>query len=71
MYCAGCHHEGLAGAPKTGVSEDWSDIITQGMETTLANAINGKGAMPPKGGAMDLSDEKIKEIVELMINQSK
>eukprot|EP01155_Anaeramoeba_flamelloides_P024958 Anaeramoba_flamelloidesa811802_173.p2 GENE.a811802_173~~a811802_173.p2 ORF type:complete len:373 (-),score=47.04 a811802_173:351-1469(-) len=71
MYCAGCHADGVAGAPKVGETEAWSDIVAQSMETTLSNAINGKGAMPPKGGAMDLTDEQIKEIVEHMINESK
>ena len=70
-YCAGCHADGVAGAPKIGSNEDWSSIIEQDFQTTLSNAINGKGAMPPKGGAMDLSDDKIKEIVELMISKSK
>jgi cytochrome c len=70
-YCAGCHHEGIAGAPKTGVHEDWADIISQGVDTTVANAVNGKGAMPPKGGAMDLTNEEIKQIVEYMIDKSK
>jgi cytochrome c len=70
-YCAGCHHDGIAGAPKVGVHEDWADIIAVGLETTLKNAIEGKGAMPPKGGAMNLSDEEIKQIVEYMISKSK
>lgn len=71
MFCAGCHADGVAGAPKVGDHEGWVDIIAQDMQTTLGNAINGKGAMPPKGGAMDLSDDQIKEIVEYMIQQSK
>ena len=71
MYCAGCHAEGIAGAPKVGSHEAWTDIIAQDFGTTLSNAINGKGAMPPKGGAMDLNEEQIKEIVNYMIDQSK
>lgn len=70
MYCAGCHHDGIADAPKVGSPEDWTDILSQDPVTTLSNAINGKGAMPPKGGSA-LSDEKIKEIVDYMIQHSK
>lgn len=70
-YCAGCHGEGIAGAPKLGDTGAWADIAAQSLETTLANAINGKGAMPPKGGATDLTDEQVKEIVEYMVNESK
>jgi len=68
--CAGCHADGIAGAPIVGDAEQWTDVIAQGRETVISNAINGKGAMPPKGGA-DLSDEKIAEIVDYMINLSK
>lgn len=68
--CAGCHAEGIAGAPKVGNKEDWTSIIQQDMKITLNNAINGKGAMPPKGGTT-LSNDEIKQIVEYMISQSK
>lgn len=69
--CAGCHESGVAGAPKVGDKEAWTDIVAKDFKTVLANAINGTGAMPPKGGAMDLSDESINDIVKYMINHSK
>jgi cytochrome c5 len=35
------------------------------------SAIGGKGAMPPKGGAADLSDGEIKAAVDHLLNLSK
>ncbi len=70
-YCAGCHASGIAGAYMLGDKKAWARVIAQGDAVVLKNAIGGKGAMPPKGGAMDLGDDKIKEIVDYMISQSK
>jgi cytochrome c len=40
------------------------------MDTVLKNAINGKNAMPPRGGT-DLPDDKIKAAIEYMYSKSK
>ena len=42
----------------------------KGIEKVYHNGINGINAMPPKGGT-DLSDEKMKEVIDYMINSSK
>ena len=68
--CFACHGTGVAGAPKLGDAAAWSARIAQGMEAMLANAIKGKGGMPPKGGRMDLSDDAVKAAVEYMVEQS-
>lgn len=65
--CAMCHASGAAGAPIVGKADQWSDRIAQGMDTLYGNAINGVGAMPPKGTCMDCSDDQIKAIVDFMI----
>ncbi|MGB0989362.1 MAG: c-type cytochrome [Halarcobacter sp.] len=70
-YCAACHANEAIGAPVLGDKEAWSAIAAKGMDVVYANAINGINAMPPKGGAMDLSDEEFKEVVDYMINSSK
>jgi hypothetical protein len=36
----------------------------------LATAIKGKGAMPPRGGAADLSDYELTRAIVYMANQS-
>jgi cytochrome c len=69
--CAGCHEFGIADAPKFGDKEAWANIIKKDFKTVLNNAINGTGAMPPKGGAMDLSDDSVSNIVKYMMNHSK
>ncbi len=64
--CMSCHLSGLAGAPKL-VAADWTNRMANGMEALITNSINGKGAMPPRGGRMDLSDEQMKVVVEFMV----
>jgi len=69
--CMFCHGTGAAGAPKLGDKAAWKARIATGMPAMLKNAINGKGGMPPKGGAADLSDEQFKSIVMHLVNSSK
>ena len=68
--CAACHATGAAGAPIVGKADAWAPRIANGMDTLVSNAINGKGAMPPKGGSMHLNDDQIRAIVEYMVNES-
>lgn len=70
-YCAACHANEAIGAPVLGNKEAWTAVVAKGMDAVYANSINGINAMPPKGGAMDLSDEEFKEVVDYMINASK
>ncbi|MDH5369796.1 MAG: c-type cytochrome [Gammaproteobacteria bacterium] len=69
--CAACHMSGAAGAPKTGDKAAWKARIAAGMDTMVTNAIKGKGAMPPKGGRPNLTDEQIKAVVAYMVDESK
>jgi len=68
--CFACHMTGAAGAPKLGDKALWAPRIAQGMDVLNSTALNGKGAMPPKGGRMDLSDEDVKAAVAYMVEQS-
>lgn len=70
MACLACHTTGAAGAPKLGDKAAWAPRIAQGMEVLHASAINGKGAMPPKGGRVDLSDADIQSAVVYMVKAS-
>lgn len=68
--CFACHGTGAAGAPITGNKDAWASRVGQGLETLYSHAINGFNAMPPKGGAMNLTDEQVKVVVDYMVGQS-
>ncbi|PWB43121.1 MAG: cytochrome c5 family protein [Rhodocyclales bacterium] len=67
--CAACHDAGVAGAPKTGDKAAWAPRIGVGLEKLAASGIQGKGAMPPKGGA-DISDADFTRVVAWLANKS-
>ncbi|HHQ41350.1 MAG TPA: cytochrome c5 family protein [Chromatiales bacterium] len=69
--CFACHGTGAAGAPKVGDKAAWKDRIAQGMDALVANAIRGKGAMPPKGGRADLDERAIRDAVAYMVSKSR
>jgi len=68
--CAACHNTGAAGAPKFGDAAAWAPRIAQGIDTLVNAAINGIGAMPPRGGSQ-YSDEQMRSIVEYITSESK
>ena len=69
--CQVCHVAGVAGAPKFGDKEAWAPRIKTGIEALHASVLKGKGAMPPKGTAMNASDADIKAAVEFMVAAAK
>ena len=68
--CQGCHATGAAGAPKLGDVATWAPRIAAGMDTLIANAVNGLNAMPPKGLCMSCSDAELQAAVEYMVSNS-
>jgi len=72
--CMACHSAGVAGAPKVGDKDAWTDRIAQGMDLMYEHAIVGfqgeAGYMPPKGGFAHLSDDDVKLAVDYMVEQS-
>jgi cytochrome c5 len=68
--CKACHEAGVAGAPKTGDKSAWAPRIASGNAALLKSAINGKNAMPARGGA-DLTDSEVKSAVEYLVSKSK
>jgi cytochrome c5 len=69
--CVACHGTGVAGAPKYGDKAAWAPRIAQGVNVLHANAIKGKGAMPPKGGNPALADADVNAAVDYMVAASK
>jgi cytochrome c5 len=70
QVCVACHVAGVAGSPKFGDKAAWAPRIKTGLDMLTANAIKGKGAMPPKGGSA-ASDADIRSAVEYMVNAAK
>ncbi len=68
--CSSCHLSGVLDAPVIGDKSAWQARIAKGDKVLYMGVINGIGDMPVRGGAMDASDDEIKEAVEYMIQQS-
>lgn len=68
--CVACHMVGAAGAPIVGKDDVWQEIVAKGTDEVYRNAIEGVGAMPPKGGKLSLSDEEVMAAVDHMIESS-
>ena len=68
--CIACHSTGVAGAPKFGDKAAWAPRLAAGFDEVLKIATQGKGAMPPKGGAT-ASDAVFKDAVEYLVNSAK
>jgi len=68
--CAVCHATDAMGAPEVGNKKAWAAVLEKGIDKVYHNAIHGINGMPPKGGTA-LSDDKIKEVVDYMVNASK
>jgi len=69
MSCFVCHGSGVAGAPELDDKEAWSERMAKGLDTVMANVINGLNAMPPKGMCFDCSDDDLRALVDYMISQ--
>ena len=66
--CMACHMTGAAGAPIIGNADQWGPRLEQGMDTLYQHSIDGFGAMPPKGGFTNLSDDEVKAAVDFMVD---
>ena len=53
-----------------GVAAAWGKLIGRGLNDLLASAIKGKGAMPARGGASDITDFELARAIVVMANQS-
>ena len=61
---------GAAGAPKAGDKGAWGPRLGAGLDGLAKSAAAGKGAMPPKGGAADLTDDELKRAVAFLANKA-
>lgn len=63
--CAACHLAGVAGAPALDDEQAWAERREAGLDALVGSVINGKGAMPARGGS-DYSDDEIRTAVQQM-----
>lgn len=68
--CFACHMTGAAGAPKLGDAAAWGPRIALGKSALMTSVLNGKGAMPPKGGQMQLTEDEISAAIDYMVANS-
>ena len=68
--CVACHAAGVANAPKLGDKAAWAPRVKQGLPVLVQSVVNGKGAMPPKGGS-SASEPELRAAVEYMVNAAK
>jgi len=68
--CSSCHANAAIGAPVVGDKDAWKEVMDKGIDKVYHNAIVGINGMPPKGGT-DFSDEKMKAVIDYMIESSK
>ena len=65
--CAGCHEEGVEGAPRTGDREAWDGRSRLWAAVLSEHARNGYGSMPARGGTDTLSDADVNKAAEYMM----
>ena len=66
--CIKCHGTGVGGAPVIGDRTAWSQRLRHGLDSTVRSAIQGHGAMAPRGGMAELTDAEIRNAVIYMFN---
>ena len=68
--CFACHMTGVAEAPKLDDPAAWEPRLAQGMVGLIQSSINGKGAMPPKGGFAHLTEDDLRNAIEFMLDKA-
>ena len=70
MQCSKCHQQGVGGAPKIGDTQAWIPRLKNGLEATVRSAANGHGAMPARGGMVDISDAELRNAISYMFQRA-
>ena len=68
--CFACHMTGVAEAPKLDDPAAWEPRLAQGMAGLLRSSIDGKGAMPPKGGFAHLTEDELRNAIGFMLDKA-
>ena len=67
LVCAGCHEEGVDGAPRTGDREAWAGRSWLWEAVLFEHAKDGYMEMPAKGGDETLDDATVEMAAEYML----
>ncbi len=67
--CLACHSTGAAGAPKIDDKAAWEPRVANGFEAMMEIAINGKGAMPARGG-QNVPDKELQAAIVYMTTKA-
>ncbi|KTD02334.1 cytochrome c5 [Legionella geestiana] len=71
QYCAVCHRDGIAGAPRFQNAGDWGARFKEkGLDGLLQSSIKGINAMPARGTCNDCTDADLKAAIEYMLPKS-
>ena len=68
--CFACHMTGVAEAPKLDDPAAWEPRLAQGMAGLIQSSIDGKGAMPPKGGFAHLTEDDLRNAIGYMLDKA-
>lgn len=65
--CKNCHTLKDTGAPLTGDTATWHELLDRyGKDVLLQNIINGKGGMPPFGLCMECQEQDFVALIDFM-----
>lgn len=67
LVCAGCHEEGIDGAPRTGDREAWAGRSWLWEAVLFEHAKEGYMDMPARGGEASLDDTTVEMAAEYML----
>ena len=70
LVCAGCHEEGIDGAPRTGDRDTWADRSWLWEAVLFEHAKQGYMEMPAKGGDVSLDDAAVEMAAEYMLTRT-
>jgi len=68
--CQACHATGVAGSPKFGDKKAWEPRVATGLDSLMHSAMNGKGAMPARGGNPSVTDDELKATIIYMTKEA-
>lgn len=73
-YCSSCHSPNPVidiNAPATGNEKAWHFRRQLGIDALLKTTINGKGAMPARGGCFECSDDQLRAAIQYMLHPAR